>query len=278
MIMLIINWTHARVAPIPNPMGTAKEQGEIWGARSGDWWRCSEPAWNGVFGEVLDGAGVRQGTSYLDLGCGAGGALVLARERGASVTGLDASENLVAIARERLPGSEVAVGDMEELPFASGSFDAVSAINSFQFTGNVANSISEAARVSRKGGTVTALVWGPREQSDLLSAIMPAVFAHLPPSPPGVQAPVPLGTEGVLEALMEGAGLHSPQAISFSSDLNFPDLTTGVRACLSASARAIRHAGEAAVRDSLEMAMAPFVVEDGKVRLKNVFRMVTARR
>lgn len=261
-------------------MGTAKEQGEIWGARANDWWLCNEPAWNGVFRTVLDAAGVKQGNSYLDLGCGAGGALVLAKERGARVTGLDASENLVAIARQRVPGSEVAVGELEELPFQSGTFDAVSGINSLQFTGNVARAMSEAARVCRKGGTVAILAWGPREQSDLLSAIMPAVFALLPPPPSGQQAPAPppLGEAGVLEALMEEAGLTAPQGISFSSDLEFPDLATGVCACLSASARAIRHAGETKVHDGIKQAMTPFVVDGGKVRLKNVFRMVTARR
>lgn len=251
----------------------------MWGARAGDWHRCNEPAWTEVFSAALDAGGVSAGSAYLDVGCGAGGALVLAHGRGAKVSGLDASGTLVEIARQRLPGANVAVGDMEDLPFADQSFDFVSGINSFQFAGDVAKALGEAARVCRKGGKVAALVWGPREDSDLLSAIMPGVFQLLPPpSPEAPPPPPPLGEPGTLERLMSGAGLEHAAARDFSADLVFPDLPSAVRACLAAAARAIRHAGEERVKDAIAGRMAPFVRNGGEVRLGNRFRMVTATR
>ena len=122
-------------------MGTAKQQGEIWGARAEDWASANEPAWTPVFDAVLDSAAVHRGTKMLDIGCGAGGALVLARQRGAEVSGLDGAEALVAIARKRLAGAEIVVGKMEDLPFDDQRFDVVTGINSFQFSGNLVNAL-----------------------------------------------------------------------------------------------------------------------------------------
>lgn len=69
-----------------------------------DWAELNEPAWRPVFEAALDVAELTSGKLLLDIGCGAGGALVIARRRGAEVTGLDASANLAAIARKRLAG------------------------------------------------------------------------------------------------------------------------------------------------------------------------------
>ena len=105
----------------------------MWGSRAQDWARRGEPAWTNVFTAVLDQAQIGEGIRHLDIGCGAGGTLVLSRQRGAIVAGFDAAENLAAIARQRLPDAEILVGDMEDLPFADQVFDAVTGINVFQF-------------------------------------------------------------------------------------------------------------------------------------------------
>ena len=52
---------------------------------------------------VLDQTGVGPGTRYLDIACGSGLAIRLACERDACVTGLDASQRLLAIAAARSP-------------------------------------------------------------------------------------------------------------------------------------------------------------------------------
>src|SRR5262249_8868777 len=109
-------------------MGTAGVQGELWGAKASDWVDANEPAWRGVFDAVRDAASIGSSTRLLDIGCGAGGALVAAKERGAVVSGLDAAKNLVEIARRRLPGTSIDVGEMEELPFADEAFDVVTGI------------------------------------------------------------------------------------------------------------------------------------------------------
>ena len=59
---------------------------------------------------------------------------MLAAERGARISGLDAAEALIAIARERLPEGDFRVGDMEDLPFENEVFDVVIAASSLQFS------------------------------------------------------------------------------------------------------------------------------------------------
>lgn len=255
-------------------MSTAREQGELWGSRAQDWACCGEPAWTDVFTAVLDQAGVGQGTRHLDIGCGAGGALVMARAREAVVAGFDAAENLASIARERLPGAEIRVGDMEKLPFADESFDAVTGINAFQFAVDTRRAFAEAARVTRKGGSVTMLVWGPREKCELMSQVMPQVFALDPPRPPATRPPLAESAEG----FMRDVGLQPEISRDLSAILTYVSREAATNAILAASVSTIRHAGEAVVRKKVEEALGPFVGADGAVRLSNVFRLVTARR
>lgn len=255
-------------------MATAKEQGDLWGARALDWARCGEPAWRDVFNAVLDQAHIGAGTRHLDIGCGAGGALALSRQRGAVVAGFDAAENLAAIARERLPGAEILVGDMAALPFAEASFDAVTGINVFQFAEEPVRAFAEARRVARRGGTVTMLVWGPRDKCELMGQVMPAVFALDPPSP--ASGKPPLAETG--EAFMRGAGLDLEICTDLTATLIYASRDAAANAIMAASVSTIRHAGEAKVRAALSEALAPFVGADGAVRLRNMFRLVTGRR
>lgn len=258
-------------------MGTATVQGEIWGARAGDWAELNEPAWTDVFEAVLAEAGAEPGKRLLDIGCGAGGALVLARAHGADVAGLDASENFVAIARSRLPGARIEVGEMEEMPFEDGVFDVATAINSVQFSGDPVRALGEAKRVLCRGGTLVMLVWGKREDCELAWGTASAVFALVPPAP-NPRPPVPWADAGIIEELMREAGLRSAASGAVEAPLAFPDADTAVKVVLAASARAIRHAGEAEVADTIRATLPRFTRADGSVVWTNRFRWVKAVR
>ncbi|MBA2569267.1 MAG: class I SAM-dependent methyltransferase [Actinobacteria bacterium] len=58
----------------------------------------------------------------LDVGCGTGW---LTQRLQGEVMGLDASEGMIAIAQERIPGATFVVGDALDLPFEDGAFDRV---------------------------------------------------------------------------------------------------------------------------------------------------------
>ena len=61
-------------------------------------------------------------TRTLDVACGTG---YLTRHLRGEITGLDQSESMLVLARERVPHGSFVRGDALELPFADGSFDRV---------------------------------------------------------------------------------------------------------------------------------------------------------
>jgi SAM-dependent methyltransferase len=256
----------------------AAAQGDLWGARARDWADFNEPAWQPVFQAVMELAELKSGQVLLDVGCGAGGALMQAQRHEADVAGVDASANLVAIARDRLPEATIEIGDMEALPFGDASFDTVTGINSFQFAGNLTNALAEAKRVLRRNGKLVMLVWGEREECELVTGTVSAVFALLPQNQPGAPAPRLLDQPGQLEAAIREAGLQPIAAGEFSAVLKVPDADAAVCAVLSASARAIRHVGEDVVAHAIKATLPKFTRPDGSVAWKNCFRWARATR
>ena len=68
---------------------------------------------------------IRPAGHVLDVPCGTGRVAVPLAERGFTVAGLDISEAVLAVARKAGPDIDFRQGDMRELPWADGSFDAV---------------------------------------------------------------------------------------------------------------------------------------------------------
>ena len=69
----------------------------------------------------------RDGGRYLDVGCGSGAALGVARELGWQVSGIEMDDSAAAMARRF--SDEVYVGDILGAPFAPGRFDVVTAFH-----------------------------------------------------------------------------------------------------------------------------------------------------
>jgi ubiquinone/menaquinone biosynthesis C-methylase UbiE len=92
--------------------------------------------------------------SSLDIGCGPGLAAQVLSQTIANVAGIDASAAFIDIARQRLPGRNFRVGEMETLPHPDGSFDVVAGFNAFRYATSPVNALREARRVTRPDGAV----------------------------------------------------------------------------------------------------------------------------
>jgi SAM-dependent methyltransferase len=235
-----------------------------------------------LFGAALDAARVTSGTRLLDAGCGAGLLALLASLRGARVTALDASPGLLVIARQRLPAAEVQEGDLEALPFADASFDAVTAVNSLFYAEDMAAAMRELVRVVRPGGRVVVTAWGPPERCEFLTAVMPALGPLMPPPPPGAAPPHPgaLSEPGALAAVLKRAGLRVVEEDEVACPFVFSSAEASWRGNASAGVNqaAIMHSGEAAVRAAYANADRTHTRPDGSIRYENVFLWVAGER
>ena len=262
-------------------MGSAEVQGPLWGAKARDWAQINEQNSLPLFGAVLDAARVTSGTRFLDAGCGAGLASLLATLRGAKVSAFDASTELIAIAQQRLPGADVREADLEELPYADGSFDAVAALNSLFYAADPTAALRELVRVTRPGGRVVVASWGRPDQCET-GSVMRELGTLMPPPPPGAPAggPFALSEPGALESILESAGLTIEGRGEVACPFVDPNAEVALRGNLGTGVAqlAIAHSGEAAVRAAFEECNRAAMSPDGQIRYDNVFIWVSGVR
>ncbi len=92
-----------------------------------------------------------------DLGCGTGALLPTLAPHVARVIGVDASEEMLAAARDRvrdLPNVDLREGALEALPLADASLDAVTLMLVLHHLPAPAVALAEAARVLKPGGRI----------------------------------------------------------------------------------------------------------------------------
>jgi demethylmenaquinone methyltransferase/2-methoxy-6-polyprenyl-1,4-benzoquinol methylase len=99
-------------------------------------------------------------TRVLDVATGTGAVALQLAADGHMVVGIDQSPEMLAVARERLPGVELHEGRAESLPFADGEFDALTFTYLFRYVDDVAATIRELARVVKPGGVIAMQEFG----------------------------------------------------------------------------------------------------------------------
>jgi ubiquinone/menaquinone biosynthesis C-methylase UbiE len=90
----------------------------------------------------------------LDAACGTGRHTEHLARNGHDVTGIDASPDMLALARSKVPGATFTEGDFCSLDFADDSFDLVVCSLALTHTRDLNAPISEFARVTRPGGRI----------------------------------------------------------------------------------------------------------------------------
>jgi SAM-dependent methyltransferase len=196
-----------------------------------------ESAWS----VVADAAGIDGATALLDLGCGDGGFCVFAAQRGATVHGLDAEPDVIALALARVPGGEFRMGLMEHLPWPDNAFDVLTSFNALQYALDPELALTEACRVARPQGRIAICKWGSPADNEFFAFLISlgANGVHgdrLPISDPvddairtsrrellatgDVPAPIQMADGGSLEAALSRAGIEAdPVAATGETDV-----------------------------------------------------------
>lgn len=101
-------------------------------------------------------AGFEAGMRVADLGCGSGVFTDLLQRRGYNAVGLDISPKLIGLARSKYPKLEFLEGDVEQLPFPSGSLDGILLSGLLHHLPDPTRCAGEVLRVLRPGGSFVA--------------------------------------------------------------------------------------------------------------------------
>jgi demethylmenaquinone methyltransferase / 2-methoxy-6-polyprenyl-1,4-benzoquinol methylase len=125
---------------------------------------------------VIGIARPQPGQRALDLCCGTGDLTLALAKRGADVTGLDFSEAMLQVAREKLarsespaasqlaqsskPKIEFICGDAQKIPFPDHSFDVLTIGYGLRNLADLETGLRDMLRVTKPGGRLVALEFG----------------------------------------------------------------------------------------------------------------------
>jgi SAM-dependent methyltransferase len=243
--------------------GSAGRWGPLFGAHARDWaetWEGPGGWGDPVYQHVLERANIGSRSRVLDCGCGAGRFAQMAADRGAMVAGVDAAEQLIAIAAQRTPNGDFRTGDLEALPWPEDAFDVVTGFSAFQFADNQIHALNEARRVSRD---LVAVVIPTRVPESGIAAVFKPLFPLFPPQAlesmkdNGMFA---LSEPGRLDDLLAAAALAVQNDDEIECPAGFDDTDTAARAFIGAGPMqlAIRRSGEQTIAGALRDALTPF--------------------
>ena len=158
-----------------------------------------------IVGESLaEAADVRAGERVLDVAAGNGNATLAAARRFAIVTSTDYVPALLEKGSQRAHAEGLAVrfleADVEDLPFADGSFDVVLSTFGAMFAPDHVRTANEMMRVLRAGGRIGMANW---TASGFIGRLFKVIGAHVPP-PAGLKSPAFWGDEPYLAGLFAG--------------------------------------------------------------------------
>jgi SAM-dependent methyltransferase len=176
---------------------------------------------------LVEGSGLRSGERVLDVGCGTGivARQVAAQRANCAVTDLDASANMLAVAREAAAREKVIVewseGNAERLPFPDSSFDLVMSQFALMFFAEKAAALAEMRRVVAQSGRVMASVWQGLDRHPFYQTLHDVIQRRLGMS--ALQDIFALGSAGELRSLALGAGFQRAEIEPMSMTARFPN-------------------------------------------------------
>lgn len=150
---------------------------------------------------------IQPGDTVLDVACGNGNTAIIARRKGAIVTGIDITPELLSLAAKEEATAQVngivwKEGDVHNLPFEEESFDVVISTFGHMFSTNPELTTKEILRVTKKGGRIGFATWPPELA---IGSIFRNNAKHLPKnSNNSTPSPLLWGIPEVVEKRMSG--------------------------------------------------------------------------
>lgn len=180
--------------------------------------------------EALTRAGISPGQRVLDVAAGSGALSIPAARLGAEVVAIDISpamvERLAArVGEEGLADVEARVMDGHALDFEDDTFDVSGSQFGVMLFPDLPRALGEMARVTKPGGRVLLVVFGPPTQVEFLGFFIGAIraivpgFTGLPLDPPPL--PFQVADPEKLRQALTDAGLEDVRVETITGTLEF---------------------------------------------------------
>jgi ubiquinone/menaquinone biosynthesis C-methylase UbiE len=194
-------------APRPSPLAGPR----LWDRSAPSYLQDVAPGLSLFCDEALRLAGVGPGSRLGDVACGPGALSFAAAARGARVSALDFSTEMIALLRQRAAREggavDAVVGDGQALPWPDGQLDAAVSLFGLIFFPERARGLAELRRVLRPGGRAVVSSWVPAERVPVLAEAWAILSVELPDLAYSRVRPA-LGTPDEARAELSAAGFE----------------------------------------------------------------------
>jgi SAM-dependent methyltransferase len=279
--------------------GPNAEQEKYWNETAGPTWVRLNEVLDRMIAPIgrraMDRAGLVAGERVLDVGCGCGNTTVELARRvapGGSVTGVDVSAPMLALARERAAGVDgvrFERADAQVHPFPPGAFDVVFSRFGVMFFVDPTAAFANLRGALRSGGRLVFVCWQPLPVNDWMRVPVMAAVQIIPlPPPPAPDAPGPFsfGDPDRVRGILAGAGFVEIDVAPHEGTLTLPgggdvDTTVDFVLQMGPAAAALREANDPDVRPrvahAVREALLPYVTPEGP-RMPYACWVVSAQR
>jgi SAM-dependent methyltransferase len=275
-----------------------EEQRTRWNGPEGEYWTRQQDRLDRtlapVTGPLLAFAAPRVGSTVIDVGCGCGATTIeLARAVGPSgrVVGLDISEPMLALARERLgefSNASCLLGDAAGMVFGDLAAELIVSRFGVMFFGDPPAAFANLRKALVPGGRVRFACWRPIHENPWLQIPLHAVYEHAPrlPKPdPEEPGPFSFGDAVRVTRILTAAGFTAPAFTPLDIEMDLAAGGTVEDAVVQSSEmgpakRALAEQPEevrAAAVESIRRALAPYASPAG-VKLAGAVWLVAADR
>jgi SAM-dependent methyltransferase len=234
---------------------------------------------------LLQAGQVRAGNRLLDVATGPGTLAFEAAKLGAQAFGVDLSPGMIELAEKCFPNIDFRVADVEHLPFADQSFDAVVCNFGLGHFPNPETSVAECVRTLRRGGRI-ALSWWDQPSKIIQGIFLDAITeigAKPPPDVPTGYSVFRFADTDEFSRLLKGSGLSEVAIEEHETTHLIPDVETLWRGGLGSfalTASAIAHQDadtQSKIRAALERRAAAYQTADG-MKLPVAFKIGVGRK
>jgi ubiquinone/menaquinone biosynthesis C-methylase UbiE len=232
---------------------------------------------------LIEIAGVRSGDAVLDVACGTG---IVARTAAdivgsdGRVVGVDLNEAMLTVAARVRPGIEWRQGDVAQLPFADGAFDAVLCQMALMFFPDRARAVGEMTRVTKPDGTVAVCVPASLDAQPAYGPFVAMAARHAGPEAVSLLSTYwACGDLGELTDVVESAGLRVTTATTVAGVARFasPEELVATEVESTPLIQRISDQVYARIKSEAAEVLRPYTTTTGSVEVPLVGHLVAAR-